>query len=97
MTPEYVDEIIGLIDVTDWVGEDDFGYSLATLPATEISPRLWAKLEPAPEHTHLLATITSYGNRAVIPVTEEEADAAIRTSANSYESWLDALYAEESE
>lgn len=92
MTPEYVDEIIGLIDVTDWVGEDDFGYSMASLPAKYLSPELWAKLEPAPEHTHLIAIITSYGNRAVIPVTEEEAVEAIRTSEISYEVWLENLY-----
>lgn len=97
MTPDYVDEIIGLIDITDWVGEDDFGYSLATLPATEISPELWAQLEPSPRHTHLLATITSYGHRAVISVTEEAADAAFQTSWKSYEVWLDSLYADESE
>lgn len=97
MTPEYVDEIIGLIDVDEWVGEDDFGYSVAVLPATEISPELWDWLEPAPEHTHLIAIINSTGSRTVITRPAALADKMIRTSMDAYEKWLEDLYVNESE
>lgn len=93
MHEEWVNEITRLMfefNDDNTMGEDDFGYSLGILPATEIPKNIWDAAKPREHDDYAVAVWSSNGSRTVITTTEAAAREALAAAASDYEEWLEA-------